>query len=395
VLNAVAGILAGALPSVALDERRAPGNRRQARSEPKGRTLRRRRGRPHVLDQHLFRTALDRERRRAERFEQPFLLLLLALPTERGALGPSVVQRIVDALSAAKRPTDIVGWVERGAMLGLILPEVESVGAGIAGDLEARVRRELAQRLDEEIADLISVGVYLHTADTGDRNGGSDLPAAAEPRARVAPRDVFKRLLDLAGSLALLVVFSPVFLAIGALVKLTSRGPVFFRQVRIGDGGRPFTMLKFRTMQVNADQAIHQQYVTQFITANSAASNTDDAPFKIVNDPRVTPIGRFLRRTSLDELPQFWNVLRGDMSLVGPRPPLPYEVEQYKAWHYRRVLDAKPGITGLWQVKGRSRTTFDEMVRLDLRYARTYSVWADVKILLATPRAVISGKGAC
>jgi lipopolysaccharide/colanic/teichoic acid biosynthesis glycosyltransferase len=115
----------------------------------------------------------------------------------------------------------------------------------------------------------------------------------------------------------------------------------------------------------------------------------------MMNDPRVTPIGHFLRKTSLDELPQLWNVLRGDMSLVGPRPPVPYEVEQYKPWHCRRVVDAKPGITGLWQVTGRSRTTFDEMVRLDLRYARTQSLWTDIKILLATPAAVIAGKGAC
>jgi lipopolysaccharide/colanic/teichoic acid biosynthesis glycosyltransferase len=106
-------------------------------------------------------------------------------------------------------------------------------------------------------------------------------------------------------------------------------------------------------------------------------------------------VGRFLRRTSLDELPQFWNVLIGDMSLVGPRPPVGYEVEQYQSWHRRRILDVKPGVTGLWQVSGRSRTTFDEMVRLDLRYARSYSAWTDIKILLATPRAVISGKGAC
>jgi lipopolysaccharide/colanic/teichoic acid biosynthesis glycosyltransferase len=116
--------------------------------------------------------------------------------------------------------------------------------------------------------------------------------------------------------------------------------------------------------------------------------------FKIVDDPRVTPVGHFLRKSSLDEFPQFWNVLKGDMSLVGPRPPLAYEVAQYKRWHRRRVLDAKPGITGLWQVTGRSRTTFDEMVRLDLRYAKNWSVWMDLKILLATPRAVMSGRGA-
>jgi lipopolysaccharide/colanic/teichoic acid biosynthesis glycosyltransferase len=137
--------------------------------------------------------------------------------------------------------------------------------------------------------------------------------------------------------------------------------------------------------------------VSSFIKSGSRRSSGADENglFKIVNDPRVTPIGRFLRRASLDELPQFWNVLIGDMSLVGPRPPLAYEVEQYQSWHRRRVMEAKPGVTGLWQVTGRSRTTFDEMVRLDLRYAKSNSVWTDIKILLATPRAVISGKGAC
>jgi len=136
--------------------------------------------------------------------------------------------------------------------------------------------------------------------------------------------------------------------------------------------------------------------VTQFINSGVHAQ-TGGAPdvFKLAHDPRVTPIGRFLRKTSLDELPQLLNVLRGDMSLVGPRPPLKYELEQYKSWHCHRVLDAKPGITGLWQVTGRSRTTFDDMVRLDLRYARSHSIWNDIKILLATPGAVLSGKGAC
>jgi lipopolysaccharide/colanic/teichoic acid biosynthesis glycosyltransferase len=116
--------------------------------------------------------------------------------------------------------------------------------------------------------------------------------------------------------------------------------------------------------------------------------------FKLTNDPRITPIGRLLRRTSLDELPQFLNVLKGQMSLVGPRPPIPYEVDCYEAWHKRRLLTVKPGITGLWQVKGRSRTTFDEMVRLDLQYARTWSLWLDLKIILKTPGAMVSGDGA-
>jgi lipopolysaccharide/colanic/teichoic acid biosynthesis glycosyltransferase len=155
-------------------------------------------------------------------------------------------------------------------------------------------------------------------------------------------------------------------------------------------------MQKFRTMKVDADAALHREYVTSFINAKAQSQQSAGQPlFKIANDPRVTRVGRVLRKTSLDELPQLWNVLRGEMSLVGPRPALPYELEQYKPWHCRRVLEAKPGITGLWQVVGRSRTTFDEMVRLDLRYAKTCSLWNDLKILAATPAAVFSGKGAC
>jgi exopolysaccharide biosynthesis polyprenyl glycosylphosphotransferase len=208
--------------------------------------------------------------------------------------------------------------------------------------------------------------------------------------------DAFKRALDVAGSLALLTLLSPLLLLAALLVKFRSPGPVFFKQTRIGLNARPFTMLKFRTMHVNADHAVHQKYVSWFIRSSGQASEPGKDPlFKIANDPRVTAVGRVLRKTSIDELPQLWNVLRGDMSLVGPRPPLHYEVEQYEPWHCRRVLEAKPGITGLWQVSGRSRTTFDEMVRLDLRYARKRSLWNDIKILLATPAAVFSGKGAC
>jgi lipopolysaccharide/colanic/teichoic acid biosynthesis glycosyltransferase len=205
-----------------------------------------------------------------------------------------------------------------------------------------------------------------------------------------------KRALDIAGSGALLLATSPVLLVIATLVKLTSKGPVFFRQQRIGEKAQPFDMLKFRTMRVDASDELHKAYVSQFIRGKVAGSEDGTAApvFKIVADPRITKIGHFLRRASLDELPQFWNVLKGEMSLVGPRPPLPYEVKIYEMWHWRRVLEAKPGITGLWQVTGRSRTTFDDMVRLDLRYARDQSIWSDLKILMATPRAVIMGKGA-
>jgi len=203
-----------------------------------------------------------------------------------------------------------------------------------------------------------------------------------------------KRALDNFGSLMLLLILSPLLLLIAILVKLKSPGPVFFRQVRVGKRMKPFTMLKFRTMYTDADQAIHQAFVTQFIKSGHQSEPSRPGVFKLTDDPRITPLGRVLRRTSLDELPQLWNVLRGDMSLVGPRPPLFYEVELYQPWHRRRVMALKPGITGLWQVEGRSLTTFDEMVRLDLRYAETWSLWTDLKILVATPAAVIAGKGA-
>jgi lipopolysaccharide/colanic/teichoic acid biosynthesis glycosyltransferase len=206
---------------------------------------------------------------------------------------------------------------------------------------------------------------------------------------------ILKPALDVLASAAFLVVLAPAFLAIAALVKLTSPGPVFYRQVRIGRAMKPFTMIKFRTMLPDADHAVHREFVTSFIRAGDRGEAPGNGGvFKLTDDPRVTPLGRFLRRTSLDELPQLWNVVRGDMSLVGPRPPLPYEVEQYQPWHRRRVLEAKPGVTGLWQVAGRSRTTFDEMVELDLEYARTCSFLTDLKILLATPAAIVSGKGA-
>jgi lipopolysaccharide/colanic/teichoic acid biosynthesis glycosyltransferase len=151
-------------------------------------------------------------------------------------------------------------------------------------------------------------------------------------------------------------------------------------------------------MRTDCDSRIHQDYVSQFIAGKveeKPAADSGAAPvFKIQKDPRITPIGQFIRKTSLDEVPQFWNVLRGDMSLVGPRPPIAYEFRAYDVWHRRRVLEIKPGITGLWQVEGRSRTRFDDMVRLDLRYARSWSIWLDLRILLQTPGAVILGNGA-
>jgi lipopolysaccharide/colanic/teichoic acid biosynthesis glycosyltransferase len=195
-----------------------------------------------------------------------------------------------------------------------------------------------------------------------------------------------------------LLILSPILAAIALAIKLTSKGPVIFEQERLGQFGTKFKCLKFRTMYTDNDPRIHREYVQNFIAGQTKqvtnSNNNEPVVYKLTNDPRVTPVGRFLRKTSLDEFPQFFNVLRGEMSLVGPRPPVFYEFELYDYWHRRRVFELKPGVTGLWQVNGRSRTCFDDMVRLDLRYSQTWSLWLDLKILLATPLAVVAGNGA-
>jgi lipopolysaccharide/colanic/teichoic acid biosynthesis glycosyltransferase len=185
-------------------------------------------------------------------------------------------------------------------------------------------------------------------------------------------------------------------LIIAAAIKLTSEGPVLFRQKRLGQYGKKFLFFKFRSMYTATDHAIHEQYVSSYIAGTLTGESQDNHPpvYKMTNDPRITRIGKVLRRTSLDEFPQFFNVLRGQMSLVGPRPPLPYEYERYGVWHRRRLLAVKPGITGLWQVAGRSKVPFDEMVRLDLEYAKSWSLWMDIKILFRTPLAVLNSDGA-
>lgn len=193
-----------------------------------------------------------------------------------------------------------------------------------------------------------------------------------------------KRGLDILGSGILIAIFSPLYLILMGLVKFTSRGPVFYAQTRVGKGGKCFRFVKFRSMYVDAEQRL----------AGLKGQNEKGGPiFKMKNDPRITPVGRFLRKFSLDELPQLFHVFTGKMSLVGPRPPLPHEVEEYSEFHLQR-LSVKPGITCYWQIMGRSDLTFDEWMELDHRYLLEMSVWTDLKILAKTPIAVLKGKGA-
>jgi exopolysaccharide biosynthesis polyprenyl glycosylphosphotransferase len=204
-----------------------------------------------------------------------------------------------------------------------------------------------------------------------------------------------KRVFDVAVATLCLLILSPLLAVVAVLIKLDSPGRIIYRQQRIGEHGRLFDMLKFRSMRADADSSVHKAHVTRLIEQNLTAEQLEEngETLKMQYDPRVTRVGKLIRKTSIDELPQLFNVLRGEMSLVGPRPPLPYEAELYQDWHKRR-FEALPGITGWWQVKGRNRVSFDEMVRMDLYYAEHSSLWLDLRILLQTPWAVISGRGA-
>lgn len=205
---------------------------------------------------------------------------------------------------------------------------------------------------------------------------------------------VTKRMFDLLFALFFLAMFSPLLIICAVLVRLSSPGPILFRQRRVGLSGREFIFLKFRSMYAGADHAPHREYVTAVIEGSATQHAAGRQPiYKLTGDSRVTPVGRWLRRLSLDELPQLWNVLVGDMSLVGPRPPIPYELDHYLPRHLQR-LAAKPGITGLWQVSGRSGTTFEDMVRLDLQYIARASIWLDVVILFKTIPAVLACQAA-
>ncbi|MDD5580532.1 MAG: sugar transferase [Methylobacter sp.] len=240
-----------------------------------------------------------------------------------------------------------------------------------------------------------------HIFESLAKNGGirpDSFPFGLEDPNRSSRFKLFlKRGIDIAGSIIGMLTLMPVMLITALAIKVTSPGPVIFRQIRLGMQGIPFTFYKFRSMHANVDNQIHRDYIQDYINGHHAKINHGDAEkpiYKMKSDPRITRVGRFIRKTSIDELPQLFNVLKGDMSLVGPRPPLPYEAEKYQSWHLRRILEMKPGITGLWQVEGRSNTLWDDAVRLDIRYIQNWSLFFDLKILLRTVKEVLRCRGA-
>jgi exopolysaccharide biosynthesis polyprenyl glycosylphosphotransferase len=220
-------------------------------------------------------------------------------------------------------------------------------------------------------------------------------PVGTRFRGRMWGERFLKRLIDVCVSLLVIIVGFPFFLAVALLIRLTSKGPVFFSQQRLGERGEAFVLYKFRTMRQDADDSIHREFTRSFIQGRMSNSSLDEkAPsiYKLAHDPRVTSVGNFLRKTSLDELPQFINILKGEMTIVGPRPPLQYELEHYEEWHKLR-LNVKPGLTGLWQVSGRSSVPFNEMVKLDLYYIEHWSLLLDLKIMLRTIPVMLFGSG--
>ena len=333
---------------------------------------------------------------RAERSKRRFVLVLID-----GFAEPQHVPQVLGALGRITREIDIAGWYETGAAIGILLAELGEGTVEDAGDvLTKRIRETLARTKD--MGGLVVSAHILPRGVTSEFVGMDDrlqriyqnFEAYGPPYRKSML--LIKRVIDVVGSASLLLLLSPLLAIIALMVKLGSPGPVLFRQTRIGLRGKHFTFLKFRSMTVENNAKVHEEYVKQFIqgTAQKHINEKGEGVFKLTQDARVTRAGRMLRKTSLDELPQLWNVLVGEMSLVGPRPPIPYEVECYDLWHQRRVIEVKPGITGLWQVRGRSQTCFDDMVRLDLEYARSWSLWLDLKILLQTPKAVVHGAGA-
>ena len=355
-----------------------------------------------ILSQELFARMLFVERKRTERSSRSFVLMLLESTRLLKLEGDHhALEKVLLALSRSTRDTDTKGWYKQESTIGVIFTELgaDADGRVVADALLTKVTKALSSSLTIGQINQIRLSFHVFPEDWDQASPVDETESLLyddllhETAPKSLPR-LAKRVMDVGGSLLALLFGMPLFLAVAIVIKLTSKGPVFFCQQRLGQYGRKFNFLKFRSMCVNNDATIHQEYVKRFI-ANGFSQTPEGQPtYKLTADPRVTSIGRFLRRTSLDELPQFLNVLKGNMSLVGPRPPLPYEVENYHTWHRTRLLAAKPGITGLWQVAGRSRVKFDDMVRMDLQYATSWSLWLDIKILLQTPLAVFSATGA-
>lgn len=327
-----------------------------------------------------FNLIIKRERFRSDRNNQKFSLI--TFDVGRFYDGNTVVDDFIDILTSRIRISDDVGWFD-SRRIAVLLPETKLTDA---------------QKLAHSVCKTIAVStppppctVYMYPSlkwMDGDSYTEPSCPQENVHEKIVTGHrlPVWKRTMDIFGSLVGLIVLSPVLLLIALFIKVVSPGPVFFRQDRVGRSGKVFRFLKFRSMKVNNDVTVHRKYLKDLINGDS---NGDEAMTKLDNNSVYIPFGKILRKTCLDELPQLINVLRGEMSLIGPRPCIPYEAEEYLRWHSRR-FDITPGMTGLWQVSGKNKTTFKEMIRLDIKYSVERSFLLDTIILLKTPLVVLS-----
>lgn len=351
-----------------------------------------------LYTEDFFLHLLLHERKRTERSKNPFSLLLIDISHfTYSKRYYKLLHALCKIIFTITRDIDLKGWYSSNRIIGILLTNTDADTRDI---VVKKIQSVMDREIDTNYLHNIVIKDYSFPGtDTSDKDSdewNSIIYSSDRFHGTVSPlMEWTKRFIDIFGSIVAMILFSPLLIIIPFLIKLTSNGPVFFSQSRLGKYGKPFSLLKYRSMYSDSDSSIHKDYVTKFIHGNNDAQyGAKDGLFKMVDDPRVTSIGKILRKLSLDELPQLFNVLKGDMSLVGPRPALLYEVEQYDLWHHPRVFEVKPGITGLWQVTGRSTTTFDDMVRLDIQYIRNWTLTLDVKLILLTPFVMFTSKGA-
>ncbi len=327
-----------------------------------------------IYDVPVFSALIRHERCRADRAGKAFALVSFTLVEK--ASSPSQVKALCDRLAEAMRSIDEIGWMEDGR-IGVLLPATTLEGAhqyarrASAGDKASSYQVFIYP--DHWISD------YKDNQEAcGDNAAESGLDILDSFYIDVP---LWKRGLDIFGSSLGLLILWPLFLIVAGYIKVVSPGPALFRQKRVGRGGKLFTFVKFRTMKFGNDQVAHQEHIIRRIRAGESLAKLDDA------DSRIIPGGKLLRKACVDELPQLFNVLRGDMSLVGPRPCMPYEAREFLTWHTHR-FDALPGMTGLWQVSGKNKLTFAQMIRLDIAYASKMSFLNDLIIILRTIPAI-------
>ncbi|OHB59823.1 MAG: hypothetical protein A2173_01050 [Planctomycetes bacterium RBG_13_44_8b] len=378
----------------------------------------------HLSEQ--FHIMLEREKARVDRNAHQFSLVLF--DTNDAGEKKFQVRSLTNLLVERIRWTDETGWFDDGH-IGVVLPDTSGLDARKFAD---SVLKMLSAKSITPV-----YTIYTYPSESFPRGNGhsrqlgfsdichqwkTEIPKSCSTSAGCEARDsnwigtgrqimdttlngfvvgqkpklsfcqpgpIWKRVFDILASLIALIVLLPLFIFVALLIKAVSKGPVFFKQHRVGYKGKIFTMLKFRTMKVDTDITEHKQYVTKLINGAKNGVNTDKPMKKLSSDRERIRFGRILRKMCIDELPQLINVLQGEMSLIGPRPAMTYEVEEYLPWHYKR-FNSLPGMTGLWQVSGKNRLSFNEMVRLDIRYHMQQSFWLDIKILLKTPFAIIS-----